>query len=242
MVVDACARGFLDVLKNGTTHIIYNSPSLSLPLSFRVLPLGAFCATIERNLREMHYSADEVRHAAIPWLAPSAGCGSFSSGDEESDSPSPGPGSSDEDEEGASLAGSGSNHSAGGRRSPLPAELAPALHLAAAGIEALVGAPPHAGAAAPALDAKDPAMAPRPHRPHHHKQGSPHREHPGHHHAMPIPHRPGSMASSGRQSQVSLKDEIEEARPASYPRAAHWEPPERSWFAGRWRRATTDGA
>lgn len=39
----------------------------------RVLPLGSMCATIERNLRELHYSAGEAQYAAMPWAKPPAG-------------------------------------------------------------------------------------------------------------------------------------------------------------------------
>lgn len=47
---------------------------------FGVLPLGSFCATIERNLRELHYSNPEARFAALPWLVPASPTCSRASG------------------------------------------------------------------------------------------------------------------------------------------------------------------
>lgn len=51
---------------------------------FGVLPLGSFCATIERNLRELHYSNPEARFAALPWLVPASPSCSRNSGGSDS--------------------------------------------------------------------------------------------------------------------------------------------------------------
>lgn len=175
-----------------------------------VLPLGSFCATIERNLREMHYSAEESRHAALPWLASNH----MLNGNELSSTPLQ---YFEED-------GRGSGESVlltpftspdkgpfgvaplTGRSDGLPCILNPRDHCGIANDNGLM----NEGASHSIVEVKPASLKTAHH--HHHARNYHHAspehvahhdsEHPHHHHAVPVPNQPdsGNLATNRRHS------------------------------------------
>ncbi|KFM28033.1 UPF0187 protein, chloroplastic [Auxenochlorella protothecoides] len=178
---------------------------------FGVLPLGSFCATIERNLRELHYSNPEARFAALPWLVPASPTCSRASGS--CDGADMAAGMDDIDPVAGKLPHLNGAPQAGQPR--VYKHTSDAAELAAGHVR----------------------FAHRWLEPHPHLIHSPvHPHHPNHHHGHGHGHGAQEHGRGAFHQTSTLHADVEDqvVHPASYPTAARHTPPHRSWFGGRW--------